>query len=84
MRNAVIERNGSIYRDKQESLDHIDLLEREQLPIFGLEVVKLSRNRAESDMYKTIWYTSQDNVYDSARNFIREKMGGLWNYAEFK
>jgi hypothetical protein len=84
VRKAVIERNGSVYRDKQESLDHIDLLERQQLPIFGLEVVQLSRNKADSDMYKTIWYTSQDNVYDTARNFIREKMVGLWNYAEFK
>jgi len=28
MRKAITDRGGSIYCDKQESLDHIDILER--------------------------------------------------------
>jgi hypothetical protein len=84
VRKAIVDRNGSVYRDKQESLDHIDFLERVQQSIHGLEIVKLSKTRADTDMYKTVWYSSQENVYDEARNFVREQMVGLWNYAEFK
>jgi gamma-glutamylcyclotransferase (GGCT)/AIG2-like uncharacterized protein YtfP len=84
VRRAVIEINGSVYRDKQECLDHIDWLERVQQSIHGLEIVKLSKTKIETNMYKTVWFVAQDNVYDTARNFIREQMVGLWNYAEFK
>lgn len=84
MRRAIVEINGAVYRDKQECLDHIDELEREQKAIHGVEVVKLSRQRVETDMYKTVWYPRQDDIYETARNFIREQMVGLWNYAEFK
>lgn len=84
MRKARIERHGSIYRDKQESLDHIDFLQKKSGAIHGLEVVRLSKLKAETNMYKTMWYTSQDGVYSKARDFIHEQMVGLWNYTEFK
>lgn len=84
MRKAIIERSGSLYRDKQECLDHIDWLERNERKVHGIEVVKLTKMCADTDMLKTIWYVTQDNVYELARNFIREQMVGLWNYAEFK
>jgi hypothetical protein len=84
LRKAIIDRNGCIYRDKQESLDHIDYLQKTETRIHGVEVVMLSKMKAETSMYKTTWYTSQDDVYDKARDFIREQMVGLWNYAEFK
>lgn len=73
-----------IYRDKQEALDHLDTLEREKKPVHGLEIVVLTENSAETDMYKTIWFTGQNNVYENARTFITEKMAGKWNYVEFK
>lgn len=73
-----------VYRDKQEALDHLILLEKDKKPIHGLEVVKLSSNEATTDMYKTIWYPTQENIYSVARAFITEKMGGAWNYIEFK
>lgn len=84
MRKAIVERHGSFYRDKQESLDHIDELAKKELPIHGLEVVKLSKLKAETTMYKTVWFNTQENVYDLARIFIKEQMVGVWNYAEFK
>jgi hypothetical protein len=84
MRKALIIRDGSTYRDKQESLDHIDLMERSEGPIHGIEIVRLSKFKAESNLNKTVWYITQDNVYDIARKFIREQMIGVWNYAEFK
>ena len=84
MRKALINRDGSIYRDKQESLDHIDLLERTEAPIHGIEIVRLSKFKAESTANKTVWYSRQDDVYELARKFIREQMIGIWNYAEFK
>jgi len=84
MRKALINRDGSLYRDKQESLDHIDLLERTETPINGIEIVRLSKFKAESTANKTVWYTNQDDVYDLARKFIREQMIGVWNYSEFK
>ncbi len=84
MRHALIERNGTSYRDKQESLDYIDSLEITESRIHGLEIVKLTKWAAETNMYKTAWYHTQENVYESARIFIREQMIGQWNYAEFK
>ncbi|MFM7233919.1 MAG: hypothetical protein ACKOZM_04960 [Flavobacteriales bacterium] len=84
MRKACINRDGSIYRDKQESLDHIDLLERTEAPIHGIEIVRLTKLKAESTANKTVWYSSQEDVYDLARKFIREQMIGVWNYSEFK
>jgi hypothetical protein len=84
MRKARIDRDDSIYRDKQESLDHVDWLERNEAPIHGIEIVKLGKFKAESTANKTIWYTSQEDVYDNARKFIRGQMIGIWNYSEFK
>ncbi len=83
-RVAVLDRNGTIYRDKQECLDHLDLLESIEAPVHGIEVVKLTRLNAESNLYKVIWFKTQDDVYEKAREFIREQMFGIWNYAEFK
>lgn len=84
MRKALINRDGSLYRDKQESLDHIGLLERTETPIHGIEIVRLSKFKAETTANKTVWYGSQDDVYELARKFIREQMIGVWNYSEFK
>lgn len=84
MRKAVVERHGSFYRDKQESLDYINELAKLELPIHGLEIVMLTKLRAETTMYKTIWFKSQEDVYDIARAFVKEQMVGVWNYAEFK
>jgi hypothetical protein len=84
VRKAIIERFGTVYRDKQEGLDHIYFLQKEEMPIHGLEVVRLSKYKADTSMYKTIWFTTQENVYELARNFIKEQMVGVWNYVEFK
>ena len=84
MRKARIDRDGSVYRDKQESLDHVDWLEGNELPIHGIEVVKLGKFKADTTANKTVWYTTQEDVYDFARKFIREQMIGVWNYSEFK
>jgi hypothetical protein len=84
MRKACVVRDGSTYRDKQESLDHIDLLERTEAPVHGIEIVKLGKFKAESNLNKTVWYATQDDVYERARKFIREQMIGVWNYSEFK
>ena len=84
MRKAIINRDGSIYRDKQESLDHIDLRERTEGPIQGIVIVKLSKDKAESTANKRVWYTNQNDVYDLSRKFIREQMIGVWSYSEFK
>jgi hypothetical protein len=84
MRKARIDRDGSVYRDKQESLDYLDWLERNEAPIHGIEIVKLGKFKAESIPNKTVWYTTQDDIYDLARKFIREQMIGVWNYSEFK
>ncbi|MEZ4798960.1 MAG: hypothetical protein R2809_04105 [Flavobacteriales bacterium] len=83
-RKKLINRDGVIYRDKQEALDHLVFLEKEKKPIHGLEIVKLTNSSAETDMYKTVWFPNQFNVYETARTFIVEKMGGIWNYVEFK
>jgi hypothetical protein len=84
MKKFAIERFGTLYRDKREALDHVDDLSKADIPIYGLEVVKLTKTKAESTMYKTIWFPSQDNVYEQARVFIKEQMVGVWNYVEFK
>lgn len=84
MRKALIDRDGSLYRDKQESLDYIDFLERTAQSIHGIEVVRLTKFKAESTANKSVWYTHQNDVYDFARKFIREQMIGVWNYSEFK
>jgi len=84
MKKSVVERFGTFYRDKQEALDYVDELAKTGIPIYGLEVVKLTKLRAESTMYKTIWFTSQENVYERARIFIKDQMVGVWNYVEFK
>ncbi len=55
MRKARIDRDGSVYRDKQESLDHVDWLERNEAPIHGIEIVKLGKFKAESIPNKTVW-----------------------------
>ena len=84
MRKALIDRDGSLYRDKQESLDHIDWLERKEAPIHGIEIVKLGKHKVETTANKTVWYTHQEDVYDLSRKFIREQMIGAWSYSEFK
>ncbi|MFZ4784669.1 MAG: hypothetical protein ACOYLH_04270 [Flavobacteriales bacterium] len=83
-RQNIIIRDGITYRDKQESLDHIVQLQIEKKPIHGIEIVTLTTQIVESDMYKILWFKSQENVYEHAKTFIAEKMGGKWNYAEFK
>lgn len=83
-REAVVKRGDATYRDKQECLDFIDFLESEKIKFFGVEIVKLSSHEIETSMYKTLWFQEQQGVYDIARTFIKEKMGGAWNYAEFK
>lgn len=83
-RLALIERGGSIYRDKQECLDHLYHLSKNRIPLHGIEVVKLSRYQAETNLYKTIWFEDQTDVYERAATFIKEQMVGLWNYAELK
>ena len=55
MRKAVINRDESTYRDKQESLDHIDMLERTEAPIHGIEIVRLTKFKAESIANKVFW-----------------------------
>jgi hypothetical protein len=84
MRKALIDRDGSVYRDKQESLDYIDWLERNEAAVHGIEIVKLTKHKAETTANKTVWYNTQEDVYDLARKFIREQMIGVWNYSEFK
>lgn len=83
-RQAVVERGGSIYRDKQECLDHLETMRVSRIPIYGIEVVKLGKLSAETNHYKTIWFTNQEHVYDLASAFIKEQMAGVWNYAELK
>jgi hypothetical protein len=83
-RQNIIFRDGITFRDKQESLDHIAMLQIEKKPIHGIEIVTLTTQTVESDMYKILWFKSQENVYEHAKTFIAEKMGGKWNYAEFK
>ena len=84
MRKARIDRDGSVYRDKQESLDYIDWSERTEAQIHGIEIVKLGKLKTETTANKTVWYTTQTDIYDLARKFIREQMIGVWNYSEFK
>lgn len=83
-RKKIIQRDGAFYRDKQEALDHLIHLEKEKKPIHGIEIVVLTDLSVETDMYKTLWFTSQKDVYEISRVFITEKMGGKWNYMEFK
>lgn len=83
-RKKTIVVDNVIYRDKQESLDFIDACERSKSPIYGIEIVYFEKNAATTDMYKTIWFSEQVDVYTKARDFISEKMAGKWNYAEFK
>jgi hypothetical protein len=83
-RAAIVKRGDATFRDKQESLDFIDFLEIEKIRFFGVEIVKLTLHEAETSMYKTIWFRNEVDIYDCARTFIKEKMGGAWNYAEFK
>jgi ribonucleotide monophosphatase NagD (HAD superfamily) len=83
-RKKIINLDGVVYRDKQEALDHLNSLERTKSTIHGLEIVILSNTTITTDMYKTVWFSSQLNVYETARSFIAEKMGGAWNYIEFK
>jgi len=83
-RKKIIERDSVVYRDKQEALDYLIILEKEKKPIHGLEIVVLTEHSAETDMYKTLWFTSQNDVYEKSRVFITEKMSGKWNYVEFK
>jgi len=83
-RKKTIHRDGVIYRDKQEALDLLIHLEKEKKPIHGIEIVILSDLTIETDMYKTLWFTSQKDVYEISRVFITEKMGGKWNYVELK
>jgi len=84
MRKACIVRDGSTYRDKQEALDYVDLLERKEAPVHGIEIVRLGKLNAETNLNKTLWFSDQDDVYTRSRKFLREQMIGIWNYAEFK
>jgi hypothetical protein len=83
-RKAVVETGGVTYRDKQESLDFIDFLEQNKTAIHGVEIVCFSGDLIKTDVNKTVWFTSQDGVYTLSRQFLRQKMGGLWQYAEVK
>jgi hypothetical protein len=83
-RNAVVNRGGSVYRDKQECLDHVDLMRRMKMPLHGVEIVMLTEDSAETNHYKTVWFKTQTKVYDKAATFIKEQMVGVWNYAEIK
>lgn len=84
MRKPIIERHGSLYRDKQEGLDHIDELEASGKPIYGLEIVRMNKNKTENSMFKTVWYSDPAECYEQARTFLREQMVAGWNYVEFK
>lgn len=83
-RKKIIVVDNVIYRDKQEALDHIDACERNKTAIHGIEIVHFEDSSAITDMYKTIWFSDQLDVYYKARIFVSEKMAGKWNYAEFK
>jgi hypothetical protein len=84
VRKATINRNGTLYRDKQECLDQIEYLERMRISVYGIEIVHLTANSAETSMYKTLWFHNQEQVYELSRTFIAEQMAGIWNYAEIK
>jgi hypothetical protein len=84
VRKATINQNGTLYRDKQECLDHLEYLERKRISVHGIEIVHLTAHHAETSMYKTLWFHNQDQVYEQSRTFIAEQMAGIWNYAEIK
>jgi hypothetical protein len=69
---------------KQQALDHLDLLQKKKVPLFGIEILRLVDGGWESSIYKTIWFSSQRGVYNKARSFIRHQMAGEWQMAEFK
>jgi hypothetical protein len=84
-RQAILQLGDATYRDKQESLDFLDQLQREKRVIHGIEVVAIQSGEVQTSMYKTIWFNQpQKQRYIVGRQFLKEKMSGMWNYAEFK
>jgi hypothetical protein len=83
-RKATLVIADIVYRDKQESIDFIDFLELHKIPLHGIELANVHLDDVKTSRNHIVWFSSQSDVYDVARNFVKQKMSGLWNYADFK
>lgn len=80
-RNKIVFPGGEVYLDCFDSLDFISRCNMLKIPIYRIEIVKITKNTTVSSLEKIIDYDDQREVYCSAEEFIRDQMDDEWNYA---
>ena len=81
--NKKVRPGGEIYINRDDSLDFIMKCEKFLIPIYRIEIVKLTHDKTQSSLNKIIDYDDQQDVYKSAANFIEDQVDEEWNYATF-
>lgn len=82
-KNKIMSPGGEVYLNRSESLDFIAQCEKYEISIWGIDVVKVTKEKTISPLDKTIVYRDQIDVYSSAKGFVRSQMNDEWNYAIF-
>jgi len=77
----IVSPGGEVYLNKNDSMNFIGLCEEYEIPIYGIDIVKVTKTSTESPLDKTIVYRDQKEVYISALAFIKDQMNYEWNYA---
>jgi hypothetical protein len=80
-KNKIVSPGGEVYLNRLDSLDFIEQCKKYEIPIFGIDVVKITEEVTMSPLDKTITYHDQEDVYESTKKFVGDQMNAEWNYA---
>lgn len=82
-KDKIVSPGGEVYLNLTDGLDFIGQCEKYNIPIWGIDVVKVTKEGVLSPLDKTIVYDDQIDVYSSAKAFVESQMDEVWNYAIF-
>jgi hypothetical protein len=81
--NRIVSPGGEVYLNCHDSLNFIVQCESHKIPIYGIDIVKITPLETVSPLDKTIEYHDQYRVYECSTKFVKDQMDDEWNYAIF-
>lgn len=76
--------DGTIFLNKNEALNEVDILRKNKTPLRGIEIVDLTDGQIITHYEKAVWFKTQRLCYTQAKQFIQKQMIGQWQWVEFK
>ena len=80
-KNKEVFPGGEVYLNRPDSLNFIRECEKYHVPIWGIDIVKITKQAVVSSLDKTIVYDDQEAVYSCSLHFLETQMDDEWNYA---